>query len=131
PLDGGPKPSRSSSSVVLPAPFLPSTATTSPASALTEMPSSTCFEPMLLPSASARTIGSAIVALPTFFDQRLDLLGLELELPCREHEPVDFVLDLAQAVAQRRLRPRPLRDRHGLAAVANEHAFRFEQRVRL
>src|SRR5690554_1280103 len=95
---GGPKPSSTSSSVVLPAPFLPSTPITSPGSAAAVISCSARFCPNHLLSPSAMTTASRIVVLPVLVDERDDVLFVELELLRGEHELLDGRVELSAAL---------------------------------
>src|SRR5882672_3796939 len=96
---GGLKPSRTSSSVVLPAPFLPSTPITSPISAAAEMPFKTRLASKLLLSPCALTTGCVIGVSPLLVEQIENVAFGYLQLARREHERLDLVVELADAVA--------------------------------
>src|ERR1700690_2578646 len=94
PSVGSVKPSMSSSRVVLPAPFLPNTPTTSPGSTLNESSCSTRVAPYALPRCDASTVVFFISVLP-FAAQRLGKLALgQLQLPRRQHQLVNEMVDL-------------------------------------
>src|SRR5690349_7345434 len=112
PAVGAVKPSMSSSSVVLPAPFLPSTPTTSPGSTSSDTSSSTRFAPNDLLSRRAATYGPVIGFLPVI-SQGFHHLGFaELELTRGEHELLEMGLQVLHAFRGRRLRARHACDRH-------------------
>ncbi len=66
PLLAGENPSEISSSVVLPAPFFPSTPMTLPAATFAEMSLSTCLESNDLPTLRAARIDSVMSPSPIF-----------------------------------------------------------------
>src|SRR3954469_11345835 len=101
PALGGVKPSMSSSSVVLPAPFLPSTPTTSPGDTSNDKSSITRFGPKDLLRWAACTVTSFIVVLPVAADALHQLRLAQFELFGREHGLLDQRLDLLQSSRQR------------------------------
>src|SRR5690606_5315259 len=120
---GGPKPSSTSSSVVFPAPFLPSTPITSPGSAIAVISRRTSLAPNDLLSLSALTTASGILVLPVFFDERDDVLFVELELPGGEHELPDIGLELLATLCPGRGSRAARGHGHRFAAVAHENAL--------
>src|SRR6476646_11614210 len=125
------KPSSSSSSVVLPAPFLPSTPTMSPGSTSTEMSRSTCLVGKLLLSARALTTACGMLLSPFLVDEIQDVALRELELLRGKHELLGLAIEPAQSFAQSGLGSRLRGHRHRLAAVTLEQTLGLEQRVRL
>src|ERR1041384_3284536 len=97
PLVGGVRPSSDSSSVVLPAPFLPSTPMTSPGFTRAVMSVSRSRDWMRLPSERASATTSFMILLPAFAQQRCDVLFVEFELPRGEHQRVHAFVQLLQA----------------------------------
>src|SRR5690606_34118756 len=128
---GGPKPSSTSSSVVFPAPFLPSTPITSPGSATAVISCSTSFEPNDLLTLSALTTASGILVLPVLVDERDDVFFVELELPGGEHELPDFGLELLAPLRPRRGFRHASGHGHRFAAVAHKNALELEKVIGL
>src|SRR3954462_66721 len=118
PALGGVKPSMSSSNVVLPAPFLPSTPTTSPGDTWKDRSSSTRFAPKDLLRCAACTIASFIAILPITADALHQFRLAEFELFGREHRLLHQRLNLLQAPRQRRSTASLGGHGHGLAAIA-------------
>src|SRR6185295_5343941 len=129
PVLAGVNPSISSSSVVLPAPFLPSTPTTSPGCTANDTPSSTRFGPKDLPSFSALTWALVIGFTPLLSQGPHDLAFGQLQLASRQHEMVEGRLDLLEPLRCRAIAARLRGDGHRLAAMAFEQPFRLEQAV--
>src|SRR5688572_19187079 len=106
----------SSRSVVLPAPFLPSTPTTSPGEMPNERSCSTSFGPKDL----LRCVASAVVALfigflPLATQGFRELRLAQFKLPRGQHHLVDERIDLLQPFRKLRMVPGLARDRHRLA----------------
>ena len=78
-----------------------------------------------------RCTGLLIGPLPSIVQGFDDVVLGELELARGERDLLDVRLDLLQPLGDRRLRALRCRDGHRLAAIALEHAFRFEQPVDL
>src|SRR5688572_17552633 len=131
PVVGGVNPSISSSKVVLPAPFLPSTPMTSPGATSNDRSRITCFAPKDLPRLVACTAASIIAVLPVLADALDQLRLAQFELFGRQHGLLDQWLDLLQSLGQRRCAARLARDRHRHAAIAFQQALRLQQAVGL
>src|SRR5262245_12434947 len=131
PPDGGVNPSMSSSSVVLPAPFLPSTPITSPGDTSNDRSSSTRLAPNDLLRWDACTADSIIAVLPILADALDQLRLAQFELFRREHALLDQRLDLLKPLRQRRCSARLAGHRHRPAAIALQQAFGFQQAVGL
>src|SRR5690606_24285640 len=131
PALAGVKPRISSSKVVLPAPFLPSTPTTSPGSISNERSARTVLRLKDLLRPRATTCGPVIVLLPLGFERFDDIVDADLELLRREHERVELRVELLHSRGKRRLRVALLGNGHRLPAVALEDTFGLEQRVDL
>src|SRR5262245_12107249 len=117
----------SSSSVVLPAPFFPSTPTTSPGATPHEMSGRTGFIPNSLLRFDASTVALFIVLLPFLADRLHDLRLAQLKLFAREHELLDQGPDVLQPFRRQRVVPRLAGDRHRHSAMTFEQPFRLEQ----
>src|SRR6187401_2750180 len=125
---GGVNPSMTSSNVVLPAPFLPSTPTTSPGETSNEMSFKTCLVPKALPSPDAATV-LVIVFLPFLANGLHEFRFAQLKLFGGHHGLFDQRPYLLQPLRQLRVVLRLARHGHGSAAIALEQPFRLENAV--
>src|SRR5689334_14102287 len=110
----------SSSSVVLPAPFLPSTPTTSPGDTPKDRSCSTRFGPNILPRCDASMVELFICFLPLATQGFRELRFAQLQLPRGQHDLIDERIELFQTFVQRALAsrgaPRRADNRHRFAA---------------
>ena len=132
PRVGGLKPSSVSSSVVLPAPFLPSTPMMSPGNTSAD----TSVERSLRAEELRHVASRHYRFSASFFShwsptQGQQLFLADLELPRRQHELRGGRLELLQALRQRRLIAPPRGHAHRLAALPLEQALSLEQGIRL
>src|SRR6185295_11001759 len=129
---GGVNPSISSSSVVLPAPFLPRSPMTSPGATSNDSSSITLLWPNDLLRCDPCTVASAIfLFLPDLADRLQQVRLAQFELFGRQHRLFEQWPDLLQAAGKLRGVLRAVRDGHGPPAIALEQPLGLEQAVGL